>query len=326
MRQSIEKQWYGRPGWLLLLAPLSGVFSILSTLRRRIKERRQKALPLPVVVIGNISVGGTGKTPVIIALVDALRRRGWRPGVISRGYGGTVGDNHLVSPDDLPEHVGDEPLLIARANQCPVAVGRNRVASVELLANETTCNVVLSDDGMQHYQMARDMEIAVIDGGRGLGNGWLMPVGPLRETIQRLQQVDWVLLNGEQAFTLPVTTRRHACVTLRPLAWRNLQTGVKVEPHALTLKAATAIAGIGHPQRFFDTLATLGFEGSSVAFPDHHAFTERDLSPYVESRLLMTEKDAVKCARWAGSDWWALQVGLVLPQALVDDIETLLNA
>lgn len=320
MRRSIEKQWYGRPGWLLLLAPLSGLFYVLATLRRLKTQRNQKDLPLPVVVIGNISVGGTGKTPVIIALVEALRQRGWRPAVISRGYGGSVHGSRIISATDTPEQVGDEPLLITRSARCSVAVGRDRVASVELLAKQTDCNVILSDDGMQHYRMARDMEIAVIDAGRGLGNGWLMPVGPLREPAKRLRRVDWVLLNGEQKPRLPAFIKRQSGIVLKPLEWRNLLTGEIKAPDDLPIDSATAVAGIGHPQRFFATLANLGFRGPTFAFPDHHPFSEPGLAPFQEKMLLMTEKDAVKCTRWAGPNWWALQVGFALPVELIDDI------
>lgn len=326
MQHVIERQWYGNPGWLLLLAPLSAIFFLLSKVRRWMHTRNLRQLPVPVIVVGNISVGGTGKTPVIIALVKALQERGWRPAVISRGYGGDMAANHLVDVMDSPSQVGDEPLFIARTTQCPVAVGRDRVQSVMLLVQRTDCNLILSDDGLQHYRLPRDMEIAVVDGKRGLGNRWLLPVGPLRELPNRLLSVDWVLVNGRSDAPIPGRPKRVSNVSLQPTAWRNIQTGEVKSLDGLGLQGATAIAGIGNPQRFFDTLAELGFDGVTRSFADHHPFAKCDLESFQHTRLLMTEKDAIKCESWAGTDWWALQVTIILPGVLLETISDRLIA
>lgn len=319
LRRQLEQQWYNRPHWLLLFAPLSWLYAWLSRWRRQRLTAAQTPSPLPVIVVGNIAVGGTGKTPVIIALVACLRELGFRPGVIARGYGGKVVGNRLLSldADPDPKDVGDEPLLIAQLSGCPVVVGSDRLASIQLLMAQTDCNLVLSDDGLQHYLMARDLEIAVIDGQRGFGNGWLLPVGPLREPPARLTTVDWVLLNGEGQRHLALPTHKVWPVRLVPVGWKNVKTGELLPLTALSLTGAQAIAGIGNPERFFQQLRCLGFDGITRSFADHHLYIERDLDFCDYRPLLMTEKDAVKCRAFARESWWALQVKMMLPEGLV---------
>lgn len=312
LRRSVERQWYSEPTWLLLLAPLVMVFAGLSRLRRFWLSRRAAKVQVPVVVVGNISVGGTGKTPVIIALVKALSASGWTPGVIARGYGAKVGDSKILPEQAEPAHYGDEPVLVQRATGCSVAVGRNRIESAALLIEYSGCNIILSDDGLQHYRLQRDVELAVVDGVRQLGNGWRLPVGPLRESKHRLLDVDYVLINGEQPVPAAPAERTYH-LHLQPVAWCNVLSGETLAIGALNLSGACAIAGIGNPQRFFDTLRTMGFDGQSRAFADHHVFSADDFSSLPKPLVLMTEKDAVKCRPFASENWWALSVEAQLP-------------
>lgn len=268
---------------------------------------------VPVVIVGNITVGGTGKTPLIIALVQLLQAAGFAPGVISRGYGVKLTESQLLSSGALASDFGDEPVLIATATDCAVAVGPDRRRSTELLV-AAGCNIVLSDDGLQHYRLHRDREIAVVDGVRGLGNGWRLPVGPLRESPERLRHCDWVVVNGGDVWqSLPIQTPPVRPV-LRPIGWRNVRTGEVFNLNAIELKNAVAVAGIGHPQRFFDTLQQLQLTPEQHIFPDHHAFSTDDFQFVNDRPLIMTEKDAVKCQQFARNNWWALQIELSLPQ------------
>ena len=181
LRDRVEAQWYGRATWLLVLAPLSYLLSVLIPIRRRRLQARAQQLGIPVIVVGNISVGGTGKTPLIAALCQQLQKQGFSPGIISRGYGSELETSTLLPHDASPETFGDEPVMLAKDTGCPVVVGPHRNDSIQLLKERLQCDVILSDDGLQHYQMHRDIEIAVIDAQKGFGNGWLLPVGPLRE-------------------------------------------------------------------------------------------------------------------------------------------------
>ncbi len=245
------------------------------------------SLSVPVIVVGNITAGGSGKTPLVIWLVDELKRQGRKPGVISRGYGGSAEGVRKVSRGDTPDVVGDEPLLIARRADCPVYVGRDRVAAGRaLLAENPECDVIISDDGLQHYRLARDFEIAVVDR-RGFGNGWPLPAGPLREPVSRLKSVDAVVANGwagEAAFRMTLAGDEFR-------SYGKVSRGAT--PGDLAGLRLHAVAGIGEPQRFFDHLAALGLEFTAHPFPDHHAYTAADLD-FDGDAILTTEKDAVK--------------------------------
>lgn len=295
------------------MLPLEGLFRLGVVLRRRRMQARAQKPPVPIIVVGNITLGGTGKTPVLIALVEALKARGYVPGVVSRGYGAELKGTLRVGSSTAAEQVGDEPLMIHQATGVAVVVGQDRVAAAQRLYLETGCDIILSDDGLQHYRLARDIEWVVIDGARGLGNGHCLPVGPLREPKTRLRQSPYVLINGQGAFQWPEAGR----FQLKPRAWRNVATGEQLPLDQLPLKGATAIAGIGNPARFFATLATLGFDGPTQAFADHHAYASEDLAPFAGRTLLMTMKDAVKCAKICGPNAWALVVEAQLPQALL---------
>ncbi len=336
MRAWLESEWQRRGGGALILLPFAALFALLSGGRRalyRARLLRPWRAPAPVIVVGNLTVGGTGKTPLVIAIVEMLRRAGWTPGVISRGYGrvppreqdplGVV----RVYPDvATPEHFGDEPVLIARRCQVPVYISPDRPAAVRaMLAAEPHVNVIVSDDGLQHYALARDMEIAVIDGERGFGNGLPLPAGPMREPAARLREVDAAVVNlGHPDAVPPARARppwgdapRHFAMRLGGERFVALTSGEQRAPDAFALAlrahAVAAIAGIGHPQRFFDHLEALGIRAQTHGFPDHYGFHARDLRLPGAEVVLMTEKDAVKCAAIADARMWFLRVDAILP-------------
>ncbi len=266
----------------------------------------RQRLPVPVVVVGNVTVGGSGKTPLILWLVDALARRGCRPGVVSRGYGGTVAGVSEVCPDSAAAAVGDEPLLIRRRAGCPVFVGRDRAAAGRaLLAAHPDCDVILCDDGLQHYRLARDLEIAVLDR-RGVWNGWPLPAGPLREPVSRLRTVDAVVANdwpGPAGFRMNLTGDRFHLLG---------GDGGRAAAELAGLRLH-AVAGIGEPQRFFDHLAGMGLRFAAHAFADHHRYVAADLA-FDGDAILTTEKDAVKFAALAALPVWVLPVtAIVVP-------------
>lgn len=289
----LEVLWYRKHPLRWLLWPISLVYRIVCAARRWVLTRfYAKNAQVPVIVVGNISVGGVGKTPLVIALANALRTRGLRVGVVSRGYKAKVKTfPYEVNPKDSPELTGDEPCLIARKTECPVVIAPNRVAAVDYLVSHHHVQVVISDDGLQHYAMARQFEIAVIDGARGLGNGLCLPAGPLREPSKRLKQVDAVVVNGREALS-----NAHA-MRLEPGVLRRIHDDKPVAVSELS-GAILAVAAIGNPERFFTTLRDLGLQCSTRVFGDHHAYQAEDL--HTEARwIIMTEKDAVKCRSFA---------------------------
>lgn len=327
--------WY-RPGLVPLtfaLAPLSALYAGVVALRRvmyRAGLFKVERLPVAVIVVGNLTAGGSGKTPLVAALARELAARGWKPGIVSRGYGrvtdpGTERQPLMVTGASDPARVGDEPLLLARAG-FPVVVARDRVAAGRaLLDAHPECDVILADDGLQHYRLHRDVELAVIDGERGLGNRWQLPAGPLREAPARLRGVDAVV----------VLARDETAATQRDRVWpgawsMELEAGAfrRVNASHVVSDASTfrggavhALAGIGNPQRFFDSLRALGIESANHAFPDHHRFVAADLAWPDASAILMTEKDAVKCAAFADERCWFLPVQARIDAALVTRIE-----
>ncbi len=255
--------------------------------------------PLPVIVVGNITVGGTGKTPLVIWLTQTLRGAGLRPGVVSRGYGGQARQwPQAVEAHSDPALVGDEPVLIARRTTCPVMVAPDRCAAIRALLARHDVDVIISDDGLQHYAMARDLEIAVIDGQRRLGNGWCLPAGPLREPATRLASVDWVVNNGGPAKPGEYLMRLEMTQAV------NLRSGQR-RPLA-DFGPVHAVAGIGHPQRFFAQLRQQGLRLTPHPFADHHRYTAQELA--FDGEVLMTEKDAVKCRHFAHEGLWYVPV------------------
>ena len=307
MASWLERQWYRIGPWHGLLLPLSLLFRSLVWLRRQLYRSgllKSGRLPVPVIVVGNISVGGTGKTPLVIWLVEYLLQQGYRPGVLSRGHGGTAAATMAVNPATDPYLAGDEPVLIARRCGCPVWVGKNRTQTGRaLLRSRPDCDVLICDDGLQHYSLARDFEIAVVDGRRRFGNGWMLPAGPLRESVGRLKTVDAVVINGGLA------TAANVAMTLQGKLFRNLNHPDRtVAASDLAGKPLHAVAGIGNPERFFAQLEGMGLIVQRHPFPDHHPYRPEDLQFAGAEAILMTEKDAVKCAAFAQPNWWYLEV------------------
>ena len=305
----VEKVWYGRHWLRWLLWPLSCVYRIVVALRRQYLLRVvQTTMPIPVIVVGNITVGGVGKTPLVVAIVEQLQARGLRVGIVSRGYGATVVQfPHEVLLHEPATLVGDEPLLLAKKTRCPVVIAPNRVQAVQYLLDKHQSQVVVSDDGLQHYALGRAIDIAVVDGVRGFGNGLCVPAGPLREPINRLQHVDFVVVNGGPGLKPSTVTYP---MTLQPGELTHLVSGQTLLPAQLPTPIA-AFAAIGHPQRFFSTLQELGLSFKAYPFADHHSFVPNDLC-VEEKAVVMTEKDAVKCQPFATDSMCFLPVDAAL--------------
>jgi len=312
-----------------LLQPLSWIFGAVSALRRsayRAGWMRRTRMPVPVVIVGNIAVGGAGKTPLVAALVAALRERGFHPGIVSRGHGRVDDTLRVVQPNDGPRDVGDEPLILARTG-APVCVGRRRAGAARaLLAAHPDVDVIVSDDGLQHYALDRDFEIAVVDAARGVGNGLLLPAGPLREPVSRLASVDAVVELRASGAT-PIAAGVHArspavyAMSQEPQDWRNVvDPAIVVDSGRLRGPDTVAIAGVGNPQRFFDLLARLGFDARTQAFDDHHAYRRSDVAFPGARAILMTEKDAVKCREFSDPRMWMLPIRASVDPALIDAI------
>lgn len=269
---------------------------------------------VPIIVVGNITVGGTGKTPLVIYLAELLKNKGYNPGIISRGYGGKSKNYPLlVTSESRVEEVGDEALLIEHRTKCPVIVGPKKTAAVKTLLSNTTCNVIISDDGLQHYAMTRDIEIAVVDAALGFGNEFCLPAGPLREPLPRLQQVDFVVKN----YNMALCDDDEYGMILEPVVFYNLKnpkiTKTIDEFRAFNFVKQTAfhaVAGIGNPKRFFQTLRQLGLNVIEHPFPDHYSFRAVDFlfSNEKNKIVIMTEKDAVKCDTIANENCWCLKI------------------
>lgn len=319
--QWLTDSWYRPSPLRWLLAPLSGLFRLIAALRRFAYQAgwlAQQSLPVPVIIVGNISVGGSGKTPLVLWLAQQLKNRGWRPGIISRGYGGKAADYPLTVNADTPaSEAGDEPKLLALRSQCPVVVAPDRLAAGRQLLAEFACNVIISDDGLQHYRLARDIELVVVDSRRGFGNGFCLPAGPLREPVCRLDKVDFVVWHGnsQQPWTLQLQLQASVNLTdQRRLPLTNWQN-----------QTVHAVAGIGDPQRFFDQLRAAGLQVIEHAFNDHHAFSAADLQFNDTLPVLMTEKDAVKCQAFATGNCWSVPADAVLTDGLADAINSRLK-
>jgi tetraacyldisaccharide 4'-kinase len=313
-----ERHWYRSSHDLLtlLLLPLSGIFRCLVSFRRflyRKKILKSERFPVPVIVVGNITVGGTGKTPFVIWLVQLLKQKGFKPGIVSRGVGGKQQrEPRWVNSESNVREVGDEAMLLAKRSQCPVVIGIDRVAAVKELLAKTDCNIVLSDDGLQHYRLARDIEIAIVDAARGLGNQSFLPAGPLRESAQRLQEVDFVLSQESKN----IEGKKSQFPLGFHLAGENLFS-VHDERNTMPLKNLSqqtfhAVAAIGNPQRFFSTLRSHGLKIIEHVFPDHYQYQKEDLNFADDFPIVMTEKDAVKCRDFLNPKCWYLLVNAVV--------------
>ena len=304
----LVQSWYEpKPRWwIYLLAPLSAIFAGIAVVRRtfyRVGLLKNVRCSVPVIVVGNITAGGVGKTPLTIYLAHLLRKQGFRPGIVSRGY---RGDNQFcreVFPTSDPRLVGDEAVLLAQRTGCPMVIARDRPQAAQRLIDQHACDVILSDDGMQHYRLHRDIEIAVIDGERRLGNRLCMPAGPLREPEERLAEVDFIVANGKTHET------NEYAMALQPEKLHNLLDPTKQRSlESWRGKTVHAIAAIGHPQRFFDSLQHAGLQIVPREFPDHYFYRQQDLVFSDALPVVMTEKDAVKCTAFAQEHWWSLPV------------------
>lgn len=307
MQFDVARHWYQRkPSWLTwCLLPFSFLFRLIVAIRRflyRFHLCRTVKFKVPVIVVGNIVAGGAGKTPFVIWLAEQLREQGYRPGIVSRGVGGKRHRKpHVVEFSDESAVVGDEALLLRRRAACPVVLCVDRVAAVKTLLAQTDCDVVISDDGLQHYRMGRQLEIAVVDGDRRCGNGYMMPAGPLREPVSRLDEVDFVVVNGGRDDELSMQLRpRELASVANPQCVLSLDAFVGQTVHA--------VAGIGHPERFFNSVKQLGCTPIPHAYPDHYAYQASDITFHDSCPVLMTEKDAVKCAGFANDRCWYLRV------------------
>ena len=306
MKNAIVNSWYCSRWFNYLLLPFSWLYRVTMALRYRLYCMgilQTYRASVPVIIVGNITVGGTGKTPVVCALVEILRRQGFTPGIVSRGYGGQYTDSSLLVASQHGAHdVGDEVILLYRKTQAPTAVAKKRAHAVRLLLSQTDCDVIISDDGLQHYALGRDIELAVVDGQRGLGNGWCLPAGPLREPSARLSSVDIVLTHTDKDEVDCRMMLRPECLTqvASPYAQKDLA--------LLQGKKVHAVAGIGYPQRFFSLLESLGCHVVPHVYSDHHQFVPGDLDFSDDLWVIMTEKDAVKCEGWVADHVWYLPV------------------
>nr|WP_225444442.1 tetraacyldisaccharide 4'-kinase [Pseudomarimonas arenosa] len=330
MQSWLERRWYGGEPPEFWLRGLARLFGWLVARRRRAYLEGRKPVyraPKPVVVVGNISVGGVGKTPLVIALCRQLQQRGFHPGVVSRGYGRQSRGLQRVTPGCSAQQVGDEPKLIFEATGCPVVVAEYRPQAVQALLEDPSIDLVIADDGLQHYALARDVEIAVIDGERGLGNAQLLPAGPLREAPQRLAECDLRICNGDYPGEPELGIDARMCLRPRRLRaiGRHAERGrVDQSLEWLQGRQVHAAAGIGHPQRFFASLESLGARVIAHPFPDHHSFSAADFCWPDDTPVVVTDKDAVKCAALISREAYALEVSVELDDEIMDRLQRLI--
>lgn len=321
----MQNDWYkAHKTWrAILLMPLSWLFLSIANKRKILLHKNAYKSTIPIIIVGNITIGGTGKTPVVQAICNYLQQKGYHPAVITRGFGGkTVHYPFVINENISPNICGDEPFMLNKLLQTvPVVVSPKRSEAVEYIENQLTIvDVVISDDGLQHYAMNRDIEIAVIDGERLFGNGLCLPAGPLREPIARLQTVDMIIVNGLGGGDIHIPNKTQYNMQLLPQWLVNLKTGQRVGINEFIIskgKACYGIAGIGNPKRFFRTIENLGFSVDEHAFKDHHSFTIEDFKAINDKKktIIMTYKDAVKCQSFSKSNWYYLAI---LPEIEAD--------
>lgn len=332
----IHRVWYEDASWGWVLLPLSGLYWLILSVRKILFDSgvlKTHRAAIPVVIVGNITAGGTGKTPTVLWLVEQLRARGFNPGIVSRGYGGSKADSSMrVEPDTDASVAGDEPVLLARRGHCPVVVDPDRARAAAMLVDDGA-DVVIADDGLQHYRLARDYEICVIDGTRGLGNRRLLPAGPLREGAHRLDDVEQVLVNGALLRDVDKqTTAEQNAISFDLVATEacrlNGSLARPIERFAGT--TVHAVAGIGNPRRFFDLLRAQGIQVIEHVFQDHAELSEKDIEYGDDFEVFMTEKDAVKLGRSARDKFWYVPVELEMDPVeaapLLEQIESRLRA
>jgi len=336
MYKWLHRVWYEGASYYQMLLPLSGLYWLIITLRRCLYGigilGRHRAI-VPVVIVGNITAGGTGKTPVTIWLAGELQRRGFKAGIVSRGYGGSKSSTSMrVDTASDPDVVGDEPVLLARKTGCTVVVDSNRARAAQMLVDDGV-NVIIADDGLQHYRLERTYEICVIDGARGLGNRFLLPAGPLRETIDRLSEVDQVLINGHRGDNAAELTAVEQNAIEFELVAREVTrlNGSLTRPiEGFSGTTVHAVAAIGNPARFFDMLRAHGIQVIEHAFRDHARLSANDLRFGDDFEILMTEKDAVKLGATTSDKYWTVPVDLeidpVLSSPWLEQIESRLRS
>lgn len=318
----LQQTWYGKTGLTQMLRPLSWLFVSLVVLRRTLYRaglKKSVNLKVPTIIVGNLTVGGTGKTPLVIWLANYLKAAGYKPGILSRGYGGMANSwPQQVRPDADPFIVGDEAVVISRRTKCPMAVGPDRVSAGEALLKYSDCDVILSDDGLQHYALARNIEILVIDGIRRFGNGLCLPAGPLRECVSRKDEVNCKVTTG-------IAAQDEYPMTFLGANMVNLLSGESKPLETIAGASIIAIAGIGNPDRFFNFLRSKGLRIETRAYPDHYHYRADSITKDDNSIVLMTEKDAVKCQRFAKPNWWYVPVEVELPETFGLEIINLLE-
>jgi tetraacyldisaccharide 4'-kinase len=327
----IEKLWYGKNRLFWLLIPFSLLYGLIALIRRflyRLGILKPWRSPVPIIIIGNLSVGGNGKTPLVVGLIESLKQKGLQVGVVSRGYGGKSDCYPLIlNKTTTTEQAGDEPVLIYQRTNVPIAVSPHRSDAVQALLKRYQLDVILTDDGLQHYALSRDIEVVVVDGKRLFGNGWWMPAGPMRERESRLKSVDLIIINGDSVNNLAQKyPNKVYTMQLTPRYAVNLLTQEK-KPLS-SLQNICAIAGISHPNRFFDMLIKMQMNViKTIPFADHQQFTLLLLNDIAncDQTLLMTEKDAVKCRQFAQANWWYLPVDAVIPVQVIEQICSLLD-
>lgn len=322
-KEYIENIWYTKQPLGLILLPLSWLYTLIIILRRLAYQSGLIAvnqIDAPVIIVGNISVGGTGKTPLVIWLAEYFKSKGLKPGIISRGYGGKFsGKTQQVRPDSNPLLVGDEPVLIAKRTNCPVAIAVQRRRAAEELILHCDCNLILCDDGMQHYSLGRDIEIAVIDGQRRFGNGHCLPAGPLREPKSRLKSVDFVVskyIAGRHEYKMEYSYGDLVSLT---------DPTRTIPVSSLNGQSVHAIAGIGNSNRYYSYLRNQKLQIITHEFPDHYPFTEEDVKFNDGLQVVMTEKDAVKCVDFATEHHWYLPITATLPESFTIRLEALMK-
>lgn len=321
MQTHLPKYWLKR-GWMAtLLLPFAALYGSWIYMRQQLYRWHilpSYRSPVPVIVVGNITVGGTGKTPLTAYLANFLQDIGYKPGIVSRGYGGKkTALPQWVQHNSDAALVGDEAVLLAQQVNCPIVVCHKRAAAIQMMLNEMDCNVIIADDGLQHYAMQRDIEIAVVDSDRRFGNAWLLPAGPLRETRSRLQQCDFIICNGEPAAgEYAMKTHSHRLQNL-------LNPSLSIDCNTLADEKVFALAGIGNPERFFNVLKNqFGLKNLVThAFPDHFPYTGNEKIFKENQPIVMTQKDAVKCLAFATPNCWYLPITVELPTNFTDSLQ-----
>ena len=322
----LETRWYSDQAAPLYLRPLEWLYCALAHKKKQRDMSVRWEPPVPLIIVGNISAGGTGKTPLAVYLIEELRKQGYKPGVVSRGYKSQAPQYPFdVSLADSPVQSGDEPYMLYRRSGCPVIIDPDRCAATQFLLKNYDCDVVISDDGLQHYRLGRDIEIAVVDGERGLGNRHCLPAGPLREKAGRLSSVDYVVCNGSDCASLGEIDNTYV-MKLQPTHFKSCGSAQSVSIDQFTASSINAVAGIGNPQRFFDAMNLIFNHKAQTAKihchpkPDHHNFTESDFLFSEPGITVMTEKDAVKVEGFELNDAWYLEVSAQLPNDFISAI------